>query len=196
MSERTNQRLRTRKDLLDAASRIMAQGKTPTLEEVAADAKVSRATAYRYFPSMDALLLEAGIEVGAPDVARILANAPADDPVERALAVDSAFNDMVLANEGPIRVFLAHSLQQNVLESGGSSAPVRQNRRSPAIDAALAPLQSKLAAKDLLMLKRALALLIGGESVFICKDVLGLNEKDMRAVKAWAVRALVTHALK
>ena len=50
---RPNQRSRTRKDLLDAASRLLKQGRRPTLEEVAEEARVSRATAYRYFPSVE-----------------------------------------------------------------------------------------------------------------------------------------------
>src|SRR5690606_29203736 len=60
---RANQRLRTRKDLLRAAARLLAAGRTPTLEEVAAEALVSRATAYRYFPGIEALLLEAALDV-------------------------------------------------------------------------------------------------------------------------------------
>ena len=54
---RPNQRRRTRKDLLDAATRLMRQGRKPSLEEVAEEALVSRATAYRYFASIDALLV-------------------------------------------------------------------------------------------------------------------------------------------
>ena len=44
-SVRQNQRYRTRKDLLDAAARLLKAGRSPSLEEVAAEAKVSRATA-------------------------------------------------------------------------------------------------------------------------------------------------------
>ena len=44
---RPNQKRRTRKALLQAASRLMAQGRKPGLEEVAEEALVSRATAYR-----------------------------------------------------------------------------------------------------------------------------------------------------
>ena len=51
---RPNQKTRTRKDLLQAAARLMKQGGPPTLEEVAEEALVSRATAYRYFPSVEA----------------------------------------------------------------------------------------------------------------------------------------------
>src|SRR5690606_29510510 len=58
---RANQKLRTRKDLLEAAARLMREGRTPTFDEIAEAAMVSRATAYRYFPGLDALLVEAGL---------------------------------------------------------------------------------------------------------------------------------------
>ena len=57
-----NQRRRTRKDLLQAAARLMKQGRKPNLEDIAAEALVSRATAYRYFPSVEALLVEASLD--------------------------------------------------------------------------------------------------------------------------------------
>ena len=63
---RANQRRRTRKDLLEATTRLVRQGHQPSLEEIAAEAMVSRATAYRYFPKLDALLLEAALDVAIP----------------------------------------------------------------------------------------------------------------------------------
>lgn len=48
---RPNQRGRTRRDLLEAALRASSSGKTPNLDDIAEEARVSRATAYRYFPN-------------------------------------------------------------------------------------------------------------------------------------------------
>ena len=53
---RPNQRLRTRKDLLEAGLRLSSEGGQPSLEDIAEAAMVSRATAYRYFPNVEALL--------------------------------------------------------------------------------------------------------------------------------------------
>ena len=49
-------RARTRRLMLDTASRLMQAGVTPSVSEVAEAAGVSRATAYRYFPSQAALV--------------------------------------------------------------------------------------------------------------------------------------------
>jgi AcrR family transcriptional regulator len=49
-------RTRTRKALLDAAVAIAARGIIPSVSAVAEAANVSRATAYRYFPSQSVLV--------------------------------------------------------------------------------------------------------------------------------------------
>src|SRR3979490_1537088 len=55
---RHRQKNRTRRALLDAAAELMRQGREPTVAEVAEVAEVSRATAYRYFPTQESLLVE------------------------------------------------------------------------------------------------------------------------------------------
>src|SRR5688572_32428438 len=47
---------RTRRLMLQAATQLMQSGITPSVTEVAEAAEVSRATAYRYFPSQAALV--------------------------------------------------------------------------------------------------------------------------------------------
>ena len=144
---RPNQRRRTRKDLLEAASRLMRQGRKPSLEDVAAEAMVSRATAYRYFPSIEALLLEATLDVAAPTAEDVLRGAPATDPIGRLDKVDAAFESMMTANETGLRMMLAQSLQRSLVEEGGK-LPKRQNRRSPLIEAALASSRKEFSAAD------------------------------------------------
>ena len=102
---RPQQRMRTRKDLLRAAARLTGQGRKPSLEEIAAEALVSRATAYRYFPSVEALLAEAALDVVTPEPDALLQDAP-DDPVARLERVDTALHEVVLANEASIRLML------------------------------------------------------------------------------------------
>ena len=66
---RPNQKSRTRKDLLQAAARLVRQGRNPGLEEIAEEAMVSRATAYRYFPDVGALLVESAVDIATPEPA-------------------------------------------------------------------------------------------------------------------------------
>lgn len=190
---RSNQRRRTRKDLLEAASRLMRQGRTPSLEEVAEEALVSRATAYRYFPSMEALLREAALDVALPAAGELFgADAPAD-PLARLERLDEAMAEMVAANETPLRLLLADALTRI---AGGVSdgAPVRQDRRTPLIEVALEPVRAAIGPSDYLMLKRALALVIGTETMVVFKDVLQLSDADARKTRRWAIRALLDAA--
>ncbi len=69
--ERTSQKQRTRQDLLQAASRLMAQGQLPKVADVAKEALVSRATAYRFFSSDEALIAEAAIDVRTPTATQL-----------------------------------------------------------------------------------------------------------------------------
>ncbi len=192
---RPNQRRRTRKDLLDAAARLMRQGRKPSLEEVAEEALVSRATAYRYFPSIDALLVEAALDVAIPTADDVLRGAPANDAIARVEKVDAAFETMMLANEPGLRMMLAQSLQRSLVEEGGK-LPRRQNRRSPLIEAALASSKKEFSATDYQLMTRALALVIGTEAMVVFKDVLQVSDAEARRVRRWAIRALVDAARK
>jgi AcrR family transcriptional regulator len=192
---RANQRRRTRKDLLAAAARLMKQGRKPAIEEIAEAAMVSRATAYRYFPNVDALLLEASLDVGIPEAKEIFAGGPPEDAAARLERVDTALHDAVLGNEAAFRMMLAQTLARG-LDKTGSGVPVRQNRRVPLIDAALAPARDEFRPADLKLLRHALALILGTEGMIVCKDVLQLDDAEARKVKRWAIRALVKGAAR
>ncbi|WP_119273784.1 TetR/AcrR family transcriptional regulator [Taklimakanibacter deserti] len=193
---RANQRRRTRKDLLQAAARLMKHGQNPSLEEIADEAMVSRATAYRYFPGVEALLVEASLDLAVPDADALFRNDSSSDPVERLNLVDTTLHDMILANEPSLRMMLVHSLQRVVKGGGDSDIPPRQNRRSPLIEAALKPERNEFDPAALKLLHKALALIIGTEGIVVFKDVLQTSDTEARKVKQWAIRALVDAARK
>src|SRR3546814_621271 len=162
---RSNQKRRTRKDLLQAASRLMKQGRKPSLEEIAEEALVSRATAYRYFPGVEALLLEASLDVAVPEADDLFRDGTSDDPVARLERVDTALHDMILANEAPLRMMLAHSLERDMRGEEDGAFPARQNRRTPLIEAALEPTRHQFKPATLETLSQALALVISTEAM-------------------------------
>ena len=156
---------------------------------------MSRATAYRYFPGVEPLLVEASLDVAMPG-ARMFAGDDSHDPVARLERAEAAVQAMVSANETAIRTMLVHALQQELRGGGEDSLPVRQNRRTPLIEAALAPARDAFDPAALDKLVKALALIIGTEAMLVFKDVLQLDDSEARAVKSWAIRALVDAAAK
>lgn len=193
---RANQRHRTRKDLLLAAGRLLKEGRKPTMDDVAGEAMVSRATAYRYFPSLEVLLVEAPLDGAVPDAEDLFVGDPTVDPEERVDKAEAALHDMVYKNEAQLRLMLAYSLKQWLESDGKHEIPVRQNRRTQLIEAALAPVRDRLDETGYRRLCAALALIFGTESMVVFRDVLPLNEEAARKVKSWAVRALVRAALE
>jgi AcrR family transcriptional regulator len=193
---RNNQRHRTRKDLLAAAARLLKQGRTPDMDAVAAEAMVSRATAYRYFPNIEALLIEAPLENAVPNPEQIFP--PADtstDAADRIDRAEAALHEACYRNEAQLRLMLAASLERTARDPRRNGVPIRQNRRTALIEAALAPARGSLSSAAYARLCAALALIFGTESMIVFQDVLGLDEKSARKVKSWAARALVSAAM-
>jgi AcrR family transcriptional regulator len=193
--DRPNQRRRTRKDLLQAAARLMKQGRLPTIEDVAEEALVSRATAYRYFPSVEGLLREAALDVAMPRAEDILDDNFSSDPVARLEHVDRVMHEFIIDNEAALRLMLAHAIEQGARPDDGEP-PRRQNRRLPIIEAAVEPARDQFRPEVLSTLIHALALLIGPEAMVVSKDVLQLDDSAIQEVKRFAIGALVAAGRK
>ncbi len=191
--KRSNQELRTRKDLLGAAARLMKQGKLPNMDEVAKEALVSRPTAYRYFSSIDSLLSEAAVDEAVNTYTREMPQSTSSDPVERLLEAEAALHRSCYENEASLRIMLANTVNRDPAKD---EVPVRQNRRLPMIETALAPARKQFKTADYRRLCAALSLIFGTESMIVFRDVLRVDEATARDVKAWAIRTLVRGALK
>ncbi len=190
---REAQRSRTRRAIVRAAARLIERGERPSLDDVAAEAEVSRATAYRYFPGLDALLSEAAVDALVPDAETVFAAAPADAATRLAL-VDDTFDRVTRQGETALRLMLARILERSALQRRGKE-PLRQNRRMPMIECALEPLGDRLPHDARQRLVHALAMVIGTEGFIALNDVVGLDEAEARDVRRWAIEALVAAAL-
>jgi len=193
---RENQKLRTRQALLDAAADLLAEGATPQVAEVAKRAGISRATAYRYFPSQDALLLEAVVGVWAKTPEELFpADAPSD-PEQRAVHAVRSYYGLACDKPTEFRNFLRLSMKATVEQGAdGSRAPSRQGRRLKGLAAAVAPIAKRLGPARTRRLCQALAVFSGVETMVVLHDVCGLDAKTGGAVVEWAARALVRQAL-
>jgi AcrR family transcriptional regulator len=189
---RVRQRLRTRKDLLEAGLKLSSEGVQPSLEEIAEAAQVSRATAYRYFPNAEALLAEASAHVAFPDVETLLKDLESAGAADRLTRVDQATSAMIAANETALRAMIASTVRQAMADD---QLPARQNRRSPAIAAALAPRRAEFSPAAIDRLEKALALVIGTEAFLVFRDVLPLTDREAADIRRWVIEALVEKAM-
>jgi AcrR family transcriptional regulator len=180
---RRDQKARTREALVAATRRLLAGGVTPTVEQAAAEARISRTTAYRYFPSQRALLLAAHPEISQRSL--LPADAPAD-VAERLDLVLREFGRLNLDWEPQLRTSLRLSL-----EPGAEQPVLRQGRAIDWIEDALAPLRDAEPAVDVRRLAIAIRATTGIESLIWLTDIAGLSRSDALDLMRESARALL-----
>ena len=156
-------------------------------------ALVSRATAYRYFPTQHSLLLEVGLEAMHPSAAQLLEGAPEDDPLARFDTVLRAVHAYMSSDEALFRTVMKVT-QERWLESQDRDEEdpvVREGRRLEHIDAVIEPLRRELGPEALVRLRAGLALVFGIEPIVILKDVCGLTSAEALEVLEWVGKTLI-----
>lgn len=196
---RANQKERTRVALVEAARALLRAGTPPTVAEAAEEARVSRATAYRYFPTHESLLVEiANITPATRPVEELLENLSSEDPEERLLNLLDGFNPIVFAEEVSMRTALRAYLD-TWLESRGRgqrAIPVREGRRMRWLDKALEPIRRDFSDAQWRRLRSALALTLSIDAMVVMKDVCRIeSEKEALEVLRWAATALLRAGL-
>ena len=192
--ERLEQKLRTRAALLHAARELVAAGQTPSIADAADAAKVSRATAYRYFTRQEELLAEVPLDEAAPTVTSLFGKDAPTDPEDRVALVQNALYDLSRNHETEFRLFLRTSITRALRDADRTSDPFRGARRTALLAEALAPLADELTAAEIERLKTALAMLVGTEPMIVSRDVLHLDHDQARQSGEWAARQLVRAA--
>ncbi|HWD01097.1 MAG TPA: TetR/AcrR family transcriptional regulator [Amycolatopsis sp.] len=189
---RDSQKRRTRKALVEAAGRMIAEGRRPSVAEVADAAEISRRTAYRYFPSVEQLSVEAALEATRQNMELTIEAGEADEAVaDRVARLVDALSRMTLENEPLLRQMIRFTIDREAIEPG---VPPRPSRRLEYVERALTPLRGALDQDELDRLTHALAVVIGIESTIVLRDICGLDSAEILRVQHWAARALVTGA--
>lgn len=183
---RSSQKNRTRKTLIAAASELMRAGRQPTVTDVAEAAGISRATAYRYFPTQELLWAEVALfAAGGP----LFSSPPGSLPISSAVAqLVRRVGAWAYANEQPLRTILRLSLDP-------TTGVRRPGHRIEWIADALAPLRTQIDAEAHDRLSRALSLLLGIDPVVVMKDIAGASREQALDALEWSARSLVEAAL-
>jgi AcrR family transcriptional regulator len=186
---RSAQKARTRDALVAAARHLVAAGVTPTVEDAAGAASISRTTAYRYFPTKRALLLAAHPEIAATSM---LPADPPQDPAARLDAVVANFSAMILDTEAQQRTMLRLSLEADPAER--DALPLRQGRAIAWIAEALDGVRSDLSDQQFRQLVLSVRATIGIEAIVWLVDVAHLSRNDAVALTRWSAQALLQRA--
>jgi AcrR family transcriptional regulator len=186
-------RARMKRMLLDTAMDLMQQGRIPSVSDVAEAATVSRATAYRYFPSQASMIQEAVHEALGP----ILAFAPqSENPEERVRDLLAFAFPRIEAYEATHRATILLSLYQWTQRKAGTldEAQIVRGHRKKLLANAVSPLRAQLGRAAFDKLTQALSLIFGTEALIVLKDIWGLDGDEARRVAVWAAIALVRTA--
>jgi AcrR family transcriptional regulator len=187
---RTHQKARTRNALIQAARELLANGVTPTVEQTADAAQVSRTTAYRYFPNQRALIVATFPEITAPS---LLPDPPPEDPAVRLAAVTEALANQVVEHEPELRAQLRLSLEPN--ESERPELPFRTGRAIAWIEEAVAPLRVWMPEPELHRLVLSIRCAVGIEALVWLTDIAGLPREQAAKLMRWSANALLRAAL-
>jgi AcrR family transcriptional regulator len=182
---------------MEGARKQLLQGKVPTVADAAEEAGVSRATAYRYFPSQGALIREAVDEVlvRAWEWEKRLEGATGLlERVERYMTETSG---LVRDNEALMRGALLLSLEQWAKLQAGEDLgeePIKRGGRLAGIRGTLEPFEGKLDPETLRRLAIALSITVGVEARVVMRDIWQLEDDEAQQVQLWMARALADAA--
>lgn len=190
VSSRVNQKARTRAAIVRAVHDLASSGAEITMPAVAKAALVSEATAYRYFPDLVTLLLEADQGTWADPADALAPIAGSADPVERIGFATRSLMAGVLANESAVRAMIAGSIGRPAL------AARRPGHRFGLIDAALAPAADRIDPAALAQLRLDLAVVISADALFTLTDLCGLTPADAITSAAHTAQTLTRAAFR
>ena len=182
--------------LLDTAMELIRRdGHVPSVAEVAARSRVSRATAYRYFASRGALTT-AVIDWSLGPVRALSSDKP--DSRERVRELFTQTFPRFKEFEPQMRAAAQLALEQSALERAGllEEEPYRRGHRVRILAHALEPLKNELPRGVRDRLHQALSVIYGIETYVILKDIWGLPDREVERTALWMADVLVEAAMR
>lgn len=184
---RVEQKLQTRTEILKAAKVLMQKRKKITLEDVATQAGISRATIYRYFSNVDLLFTEASLDVYHRSPEELIKEADGQSIEQSILFLQKYYNHLAQKHENGFRRYLSTALSESV----SSKKKIRGARRVSALKLALKPFRKQMSAKTIRNLTHISTILMGIDALVVAKDVCGLNNRQTSELLQWGIEMLL-----
>ena len=189
---RKHQKYRTRRALLAAARQLLERKEAVTVTAAAAEAMISKATAYRYFSTSEALIREAALDGKWFSPEEVIGDAR--EVRERVRRVNAYLFAHTRRNEIAHRYFLAKALEAWVAEGGKPKAQLRLGRRLPMYELALEPLRAAMSKAEFRHLLLSLAGASGIETYIALKDMCALDDATADEISASIIEAILDKA--
>ena len=187
---RRKQKLKTHYKIFDAAQVLMNKGDTLTLEKVAKEANISRATIYRYYSNIETLTAELALSIQDEDPERFALENKDLSIEELIFKIQNHYLDFTFRNEATFRKFLGSLLTS---ETGKNK---RAGRRIIALEKVLSLKKNNLSDRDKNHLINIASLFMGVEALILTKDVCNLNDEEAKESLQWGLRMLLNSVLK
>ncbi len=184
---RVSQKYQTRQQILEATRRLMSTSERITLEDVAREANISRATIYRYYSTIDLLMAEAPIDIKFKSSDQIFEEVKHMGMADRLFYIQKQYNGHAQKNETLFRRYLSLVLAESIV----SQKQLRGARRVKSLEKALAPLQDTLGKDTFKKLVGAASVLMGIDPLIVCKDVCNLTNQEADDTLQWALEMIL-----
>ncbi len=188
-SGRKKQKHKTRDRILASAQNLLAEGKEFTLEDVAKETDISRATIYRYFSNIDILASEAGLDLNTKTSNEILEDVREFNTKEAILEIQNYYNDLALENEPGFRKYLSATL--NV----PNDKKTRGARRKSTLELLFQKKGIQLSEDEKEKVSNIATVLMGIEALVVTKDVCRLNDQSSKDLLNWGLEHILNSVI-
>ncbi|WPY98220.1 TetR/AcrR family transcriptional regulator [Christiangramia sp. OXR-203] len=187
---RKTQKLKTRDKILRSTQKLLEKNQDISLEDVAKEAGISRATIYRYYSSIDVLAAEAVLDLNTKSSEDLYDEVAGKDLKEAILSMQNYYNQLTIDNESGFRKYMS------VVLNNDHSDKMRGARRKKSLLMLLENKAQHMSAQDKENLANITTVLMGIEAFVVTKDVCGLNNVESKNLLNWGMEKLLESILK
>ncbi len=181
--------------LVTTALDLFEKGAMPSVSDLALEAGVSRATAYRYFPTQSDLI---AATVNA-SLGPILTWRPKSEKTEERIdeLLQYAFPRM-FEHEGVLRAALQASLQQWALNRSALQDPkdkrLERGNRKDILKMVTSPMKDEYPTEIVDKVIKAFSVIYGSEIFLVLKDIWKLDNNQVTEIAQWMAKAIINQA--
>lgn len=187
---RKTQKLKTRDKILRSTQKLLEKNKDISLEDVAKEADISRATIYRYYSSIDVLAAEAVLDLNTKSSEDLYDEVAGKNLEEAILSMQDYYNQLTIDNESGFRKYMS------VVLNNDHSDKMRGARRKKSLMMLLDNKAQHMSAQEKENLANIATVLMGVEAFVVTKDVCGLNNEKSKKLLNWGMERLLKSILK